>query len=121
MELVVGLGHHGLRVAQADLADAPAAVAHADDLAAVDGDVLAAGADPARVTAELGHAGDVRDEARAEAALRARFEDGGAAAFEQQVGGDAVFVVRHDDAQRLERLDHLDADRADLDVHALHV
>ena len=67
----------------------------------------------------MGHAGQVHDGAGASAVGKAWFFDWGAEAVEPQVGLYAIGDIIHLQAQLLQRLDDLQRDRADLQIHAL--
>ena len=88
---------------------------------ALDLDALARDLDPALIGAVLRQARIVHHGARALAVGEARLLHRQRAGVKGDVGANAVRIVADAHAQHLQRLDHLDRDRADLGVHPLHV
>ena len=98
-DLEFRLCHRHLRIAQADMAHAPRAVARAGRGRLLQLDLVPAGPDPARPATKLGHPGDVLNNARAIAPGRARLLDRKMTPGNGEIGRDAVLIVRHDHPQ----------------------
>jgi hypothetical protein len=84
-------------------------------------ETLAVDLDVPLVGAVLGETGVVHHRHRSDATGEAGLLDGGEAGREGDVGRHAVGFVAAGDPQHVQRLDHLDLDRADPGVEAFHV
>ena len=107
----------GLRIGHANRAHTPAAIAGA----APAGEITRhpSGIDLPAPLAALRHARHVHHGAGADAADEARLKDRRGAAGEEQFPGDAGVVGRNAEAQFVQRLQHLQRDRANAQIHAL--
>ena len=112
-----GRGRSGLPLAHR--AHAPGAVAHGQHVARLDLETPALDLERPRPAAELGEPGRVHHDLGAGAQRRARLLDRRRARSKHEVAGDPARVRRHAQAQRAQRLDHLDRDRADARLAAL--
>ena len=107
----------GLRIGRANRAHTPAAIASA----APAGEIMRhpSGIDLPAPLAALRHARHVHHGAGADAADEARLQDRRGAAGEEQFACDAGVVGRNAEAQFVQRLQHLQRDRANAQIHAL--
>ena len=108
-----------LRIAQPDGTNAPRSVAGSDK--AVERFTLTVEFDPALIASVLRQPRVVHDGTRAYTPHKSWLLDRRAAAGKHDVGRQALVRRVDDHAKLLQRLDHLDAYRADGEIHPLHV
>ena len=113
------LGGREPGIGDADAPHSPTAVLGAVDACGVDAHGLAVVADLALPLAELREAGDVHHETRAGKGRLTTLLHTRGARGEGEVGGDAGLVVVEGDADRAHRLEHVDRERADLQIGRL--
>ena len=112
-------GNHLLRIARADWPHAPRSVARADKT--VNAPPFAVHLDPAGVAPVLGQTGQIHRGARPLTADKTRLLNRKRPAHKQDIGPEPLLGRVDAKPQLVERLDDIDRDRADRQVHALHV
>ncbi len=112
-ELRVGDGR-SRRTALADRTDPPRAIAATERLARSQIGEFAVDLDPALPSPELGETGVVEHHAEADLLVEMGLLDRCRASHEREVGAQPVLGGFHDDAQCVQRFEHLDANGSDL-------